>query len=561
MTVSLSLFAGAGAQFFDNSGKVLTGGLIYTYAAGTTTPQTTYTSSSGATPQANPIVLDSSGRVSSGEIWLTSTLSYKFVLKTSAGVTLQTLDNVSGGVDGASLASSAGSSYVGFLQAGTGAVTRTVQSKLRDVVSVTDFGAVGDDSTDDTQAFVNALATGKNVYVPYGTYKITSSLNLKEGGLIGDGVGVSGGQQTVLKFYNLTSTTIGAIYTRISTQKGLMPVLKNLYILASSWNATTGCLGYGLDIEAPLSAENVIVEAFKKSNVFFHNDATGNGPYESVFKNVYSRFSGNHGFLIGAGANVVTLQSCQGKWNGSASYGVAPSVAGSYSGLYIDNTSDGSGPYYSFTPTSVTIISGDFSYNSKYGIDVQSASSLNMKGCYAEQNLSSDTYQHNVKSISSSYADFGLAILGAGKILNVAQTNTALAQGNTIIANGYQYGGALNGGYLIDKSISTTSYAGAITPRVVYLGADDVGATNNTVIYALANGDALHSTTGTGKHIFDQGLYVNGAGTVKILSGSGSPETQITAAVGSLYLRTNGGANTTLYVKESGTGNTGWVAK
>ena len=46
-----------------------------------------------------------------------------------------------------------------------------------------------------------------------------------------------------------------------------------------------------------------------------------------------------------------------------------------------------------------------------------------------------------------------------------------------------------------------------------------------------------------------------------IYSGTGSPEGAVTATVGSLFLRTNGGSNTTLYVKESGSGNTGWVAK
>jgi hypothetical protein len=44
-------------------------------------------------------------------------------------------------------------------------------------------------------------------------------------------------------------------------------------------------------------------------------------------------------------------------------------------------------------------------------------------------------------------------------------------------------------------------------------------------------------------------------------SGTGSPEGVKTAPVGSLYSRTDGGASTTLYVKQSGTGNTGWVAK
>ena len=47
----------------------------------------------------------------------------------------------------------------------------------------------------------------------------------------------------------------------------------------------------------------------------------------------------------------------------------------------------------------------------------------------------------------------------------------------------------------------------------------------------------------------------------RLLTGTGSPEGAITAPVATLYLRTDGGTSTTLYVKESGTGNTGWVAK
>ncbi len=47
----------------------------------------------------------------------------------------------------------------------------------------------------------------------------------------------------------------------------------------------------------------------------------------------------------------------------------------------------------------------------------------------------------------------------------------------------------------------------------------------------------------------------------RLVSGSGTPEGAVTAPVGTLFTRTDGGASTTLYVKESGTGNTGWVAK
>jgi len=96
MAVNLSAFGGVGWQFFDNNGVPLSGGLIYTYAAGTSTPQATYTTSLGNIAHTNPIVLDSAGRVPSGEIWLTIELNYKFVLKTFAAVTIATFDNIYG---------------------------------------------------------------------------------------------------------------------------------------------------------------------------------------------------------------------------------------------------------------------------------------------------------------------------------------------------------------------------------------------------------------------------------------------------------------------------------
>lgn len=93
MAVSLSLFAGAGWQFFDNNGKILSGGNLYTYSAGTTTPLTTYTSSSGAVANTNPIVLDSAGRVPN-EIWINTTVTAKFALYTSTGTLIGTWDNI-----------------------------------------------------------------------------------------------------------------------------------------------------------------------------------------------------------------------------------------------------------------------------------------------------------------------------------------------------------------------------------------------------------------------------------------------------------------------------------
>lgn len=91
-TVNLSSLAGAGSQFFNDSGVPLAGGLIYTYTAGGTTPLVTYTSSTGLTAHSNPIVLDAAGRIN--EIWIPEGTSFKFIVKTSTNVLIGSFDNL-----------------------------------------------------------------------------------------------------------------------------------------------------------------------------------------------------------------------------------------------------------------------------------------------------------------------------------------------------------------------------------------------------------------------------------------------------------------------------------
>lgn len=93
MSVNISFFAGAGAQFFTSNGVPLAGGLLYSYLAGTSTPAATYTSATGLIANSNPIVLDAAGRTPA-QIWLGDGAFYKFILNDSASALIGTYDNI-----------------------------------------------------------------------------------------------------------------------------------------------------------------------------------------------------------------------------------------------------------------------------------------------------------------------------------------------------------------------------------------------------------------------------------------------------------------------------------
>jgi len=148
-------------QFFDANGNPLAGGLLYTYEAGSTTPLTSYTDSTGVSANTNPIVLDSRGEAN---VWL-SGANYKLALYTSVAsgsVLIWTVDNVSSVLALklellALLAEPNGSSLIGYLPAGAGAIATTVQAKLRQIVNTENYDSI--DNYDDAR---NALANNYN---------------------------------------------------------------------------------------------------------------------------------------------------------------------------------------------------------------------------------------------------------------------------------------------------------------------------------------------------------------------------------------------------------------
>lgn len=129
---TVSPFQGLGnVQFLDNNGQLLTNGVLYSYQAGTTTQQATYTDASGTTLNPNPITFTSGARAN---IWLTAGNFYKFVLcaqndgaSCSSADVLFTVDQVpgggsngSGGTTGIFISSTIGAATTGILRLAAG---------------------------------------------------------------------------------------------------------------------------------------------------------------------------------------------------------------------------------------------------------------------------------------------------------------------------------------------------------------------------------------------------------------------------------------------------------
>lgn len=165
MTTAVTIAPTPILQFFNNQTQPCVGGSVLTQVGGVNTA--TYQDSAGTIALPNPIPLNNRGEISNAsgvscQLFLAAGVAYTFTLFDANGNQLNQASYVatSNGlaIFIASLLSSIGSSLVGFIQAGAGAVLSTVQSRLRDAVHVTDFGAVGDNVADDTAAVVAANA-------------------------------------------------------------------------------------------------------------------------------------------------------------------------------------------------------------------------------------------------------------------------------------------------------------------------------------------------------------------------------------------------------------------
>lgn len=174
-------------QFFDpnNSGAPLAGGKLFTYIAGTSTKQATWTDSTQTVQNSNPIILDSNGVAN---VWLDPTLSYKFILSPANDTDpptspLRTVDNIQGIITASVLIA------LFFNQQSLGLVIypRTVAEISASVTPTFYIYPEGDirrygatTGATDNSAAINAAFSlvGVQTYIPIGTWRVTSNLNI-----------------------------------------------------------------------------------------------------------------------------------------------------------------------------------------------------------------------------------------------------------------------------------------------------------------------------------------------------------------------------------------------
>ena len=208
-------------QFFDSYGNPLSGGLLYSYTAGTSTPLATYNDASGTTYNTNPIILDSRGEAN---VWL-GAASYKFKLATAANVEIWTVDNIGGGdqfgtaqfltgVSGSDTitATVTSSSFIAYV---AGQAFNFVAAAANTTTSVTlnlnGLGAKSVTKTGSTALAVGDIKIGQLVSVVYdGTrFQLVGAISLSAPPPIGNSTPNTGAFTTL----SATSTVSGAGFT------------------------------------------------------------------------------------------------------------------------------------------------------------------------------------------------------------------------------------------------------------------------------------------------------------------------------------------------------------
>ena len=451
-------------------------------------------------------------------------------------------------------------------------------------VKAPNFGAVGDGVTDDTTAVQKAINMGKDVYFPPGTYLVgdltgTTNLQVFRG---------AGGYQTILKRKSgttniLTNAGNFVVFEGITFRGRTGESNTNIVLNGHSWKLincnSDQTDGYVLDATNP--------EAFLIQAGAYTTTGSGAtmriGSPTAATSSLYGRMTD---VVFNKNASAVEFYAC----------GTFSVVGGQIGGLTMADGSGG-GTAYGLSllgvriTGDVTLVNADNvvvgnkissgktitlgSANNFYVDNADSGVSIvnngNANNVAIRQVSSGSTIQWKVGADSgttSGTATYTLDYRTGGG--NIALPGTVHVANNKAI-NIYPVAGTGNGLNLTMNASDNATITNAATGSMTF-GTNGAGAVNfiqnGTTRFTVSpnllpqtdNALTIGSAAQRASNIYGV-IFRPGDGTPTWTSGAGTPEGAVTAVVGSLYTRTNGGASTTLYVKESGSGNTGWVAK
>jgi hypothetical protein len=539
-----------------------------------------------------------------------------------------------------------------FLQLGTGAVTRTKQDKMRERVSVKDFGAAGDwngtTGTDDTTAFTACRSycrtNNKAMYIPAGSYRLTASLSLgtDAGGFPYSGFDFEGDgaecTELVLDYDGangldinpgtggytaFANSSIGGFRITVPTGRVVnVPLyVKNsyndrihdihVYVPASCADASfigvrvSGACYFNkfenIWVENHTGTANAASKAFYIGNGLADVGVSGANTSVNTFINCRAYGFGVNWDTIYA--NSTTFVNCDSEtaitrnWRDLSTIGSQYINCWEEGGPSTSATFDRSSAVFQADGSTITGSASD-QVLIKGGLwdDIEVDYAYHVRILAAFNNLTVGTNAEDVEA--DNLKDAG-TLTGASNDVRYRQRKTSPVIRNvTNIGSrrvGWQFGGTTGPAELLlnyssdDLQLSAYRTDGSSAFRGWKQATD---ATGGWALYSWFTGAAIGSESPTqlmranisavsfyvaifpsadnAKDIGEPAtrfanVYANkirpGAGTVIWTADAGTPEGSVTAPVGSLYTRTDGGAGTTLYVKESGSGNTGWVAK
>lgn len=568
----------------DAMGRPLDSGYLYVGEENKdpqTFPVQCYWDASLTIPATQPIAMTAGYIVNSGtraDLYVAQS-AYSIRVRDRSGTETDYSPSRSGMITSASLQASSGASLVNFIQSGTGAVARSVQSRLRDVVNVKDFGAVGDGVTNDTAAIQAAINFAQQIkawiYFPPVTYAyMVTGLTIGQTGtnytchFMGGGFDPSMAAQTGITGQYVAQSMIKLIDGSNShlitvNADAAPPMFHNMTFNGNKAGQTSGTLHCINLADAAAAAyyrfacwmENCLVTSARNSGIFI-----GSNRGAGFYSNVWVQYCGTT--TSDSGINVrcfdQQFKSCQiGPNTGNGMYlGSVTQIQISDCVMFMNNV----GMQVSVDVGHLQVSNSAFDSNATFGTDVVGGGTAEggriFTGCHWRRNSTSANNTYSDIRIDS---DRRISLIGpcfGGKETGSNLVKYCIEFGSTTQTPLVRVSEAIRedasgSGTFATSFTSNDAYLMLAGTKDAFIGKFGSGNSMSVVCNSLekvrfdASGSSFLTKMFPPK---DDGTIQSAAG---VYGGSGAPN-NANGANGDFYFRSDGGAGSRIYFKTGG---------